>query len=102
MPRNHLAVLKALSDPLRLQILELLAQQQSCTCHLVSETGARQANVSMHLRVLREAGLVESEKVGRNHYYRVRGNVLGDLGGRLIELAQEAGRAPRDTRPVCP
>ena len=102
MPITDVAALKALGDPLRLQILQLLADQQSCTCHLVAETGARQANVSMHLRVLREAGLVESEKAGRNHYYRVRSDALEQIGGRLTALGKASEAAPRDARPACP
>lgn len=102
MPVTDVATLKALGDPLRLQILELLADHPSCTCHLVAETGARQANVSMHLRVLREAGLVESEKVGRHHYYRVRSGKLEQIGGRLSDLATRSAMAPRDSRAPCP
>ncbi|HSE54572.1 MAG TPA: metalloregulator ArsR/SmtB family transcription factor, partial [Nocardioidaceae bacterium] len=46
-------VLRVLADPLRLQIVELLSGEQLCTCHIVDETGARQTNVSNHLRILR-------------------------------------------------
>ena len=58
-------VVRALADPLRLRIVELLATEQLCTCHLVDETGASQTNVSNHLRVLRETGLITSEPAGR-------------------------------------
>lgn len=102
MPQRDVAALKALGDPLRLRILQLLADQESCACWLVAETGAHQANVSMHLRVLREAGLVDCEKVGRNHYYRVRSAALELIGSRLTAMARASAKAPRDSRPACP
>ena len=54
-------MLRALADPLRARIVELLAGEQLCTCHLVELTGARQTNISNHLRVLREAGLADAQ-----------------------------------------
>jgi DNA-binding transcriptional ArsR family regulator len=56
---------RALADPMRARIVGLLAGEQLCTCHLAELTGARQANVSNHLRVLREAGVVEGQPAGR-------------------------------------
>ncbi|MFC9084063.1 ArsR/SmtB family transcription factor, partial [Streptomyces sp. NPDC057062] len=58
-------VIRALGDPLRLRIVALLAHETLCTTHLVEETGARQTNLSNHMKVLREAGLVETEPCGR-------------------------------------
>jgi DNA-binding transcriptional ArsR family regulator len=52
--------MRALADPLRMQIVTLLARETLCTTHLVEETGARQTNLSNHLRVLREAGVVDT------------------------------------------
>ncbi|MFD0855896.1 ArsR/SmtB family transcription factor, partial [Actinomadura adrarensis] len=65
-------VSRLLADPLRARIVELLSREALCTCHLVEETGARQTNVSNHLRALREAGLVDTEPCGRFTYYRLR------------------------------
>ena len=50
-------LIRVLADPLRLQIVTLLARETLCTTHLVEETGARQTNLSNHLKVLREAGV---------------------------------------------
>ncbi|MGH7911976.1 MAG: ArsR/SmtB family transcription factor, partial [Candidatus Dormibacteraceae bacterium] len=47
-----------LGDPLRARIVELLASEELCTCHLVDELDARQPTVSHHLRILRDAGFV--------------------------------------------
>lgn len=86
-------LLRVLGDPLRRQIVELLAREQLCTCHIVEETGARQTNVSNHLRILREAGLVETEPCGRFTYYRLRPEALRALALELDELATSAEAA---------
>lgn len=81
---------RALGDPLRMRIVTLLAREELCVCHLVAETGARQTNLSNHLRALREAGLVEAEPHGRFTYYRLRPDALDDLAGLLGGLARAA------------
>ena len=62
----------ALSDPVRLRLLSLLATSADgavCACDLVEPVGKSQPTVSHHLKVLREAGLVTSEKRGTNVWY---------------------------------
>jgi ArsR family transcriptional regulator, arsenate/arsenite/antimonite-responsive transcriptional repressor len=90
---------KVLADPLRRQILELLACEALCTCHLVEETGAGQTTVSHHLRVLREAGLVDTEPCGRFTYYRLRPDVLRRGADTLADLASRAQTAEGSKRP---
>jgi ArsR family transcriptional regulator len=91
--------LKVLADPLRRRLVELLAVEQLCTCHLVEETGAGQTTVSNALRVLREAGMVETEPCGRFTYYRLRPGVLAALAGELTALADAALAAQHSKRP---
>ena len=62
----------ALGDPVRLRLLSLLATDPGgavCACDLVEPVGRSQPTVSHHLKVLREAGLVTSEKRGTNVWY---------------------------------
>lgn len=92
-------LLRLLADPLRARIVELLARESLCTCHLVELTGARQTNISNHLRALREAGLVAAEPCGRFTYYRLEPARLAALGSSLSGLATAAPAA--DRRP-CP
>lgn len=95
-------VLRVLADPLRMRIVTLLAREELCVCHLVEETGARQTNLSNHLRVLREAGLVEAEPHGRFTYYRLLPGPLEELGGLLAGLAAAArAAAGRDRKRPC-
>jgi ArsR family transcriptional regulator len=86
---------RALADPLRLRIVELLSTEQLCTCHLVDDLGATQTNVSNHLRVLREVGLVTSEQAGRYTYHRLVPERLDELAAGLLGLA--AGARGRGT-----
>lgn len=70
-----------LADPTRLRLLSLIsASGEACAaCDLVDPLGVSQPTVSHHLKVLREAGLVESEKRGRWVYYRPVPERLGIL-----------------------
>jgi ArsR family transcriptional regulator len=92
-------VLHLLADPLRAQIVALLSVEQLCTCHLVEATGARQTNVSNHLRLLREAGVVEAEPHGRFTYYRLRPEPLDALQAAVADLADGARQALARKRP---
>ncbi|WP_228973143.1 helix-turn-helix transcriptional regulator [Streptomyces sp. DH12] len=94
-------VIRALGDPLRLRIVALLARETLCTTHLVEETGARQTNLSNHLRVLREAGIVDTEPCGRFTYYKLKPEVLADLSGQFAGLAASARSAAENKR-ACP
>jgi ArsR family transcriptional regulator len=68
----HLAdLLKALADPTRLRMLDLLTQQREplCVCDITAQFDQHQPTISHHLRLLREAGLVDCEKRGVWAYY---------------------------------
>src|SRR5919112_530414 len=74
--------LKALGDPVRIQLMSmLLAQPETgvCTCDLAPAVELSEATVSHHLKQLREAGLVEGTRKGTNVYYRPRVDALGAL-----------------------
>ncbi|MGM0347251.1 ArsR/SmtB family transcription factor [Streptomyces sp. Adlamb9] len=94
-------LIRVLADPLRLQIVTLLAKETLCTTHLVEETGAKQTNLSNHMKVLREAGVVDTEPCGRYTYYKLRPDVLAQLAGRFAELAESARNAA-DNKRACP
>jgi ArsR family transcriptional regulator len=91
-------VLRALADPLRARIVEMLAAEQLCVCHLTEELDVAQPLVSHHLKVLREAGLVESERWRYWTYYRLRPDALLALAAELDDLASTQART---RRPCC-
>ncbi|MFI5569190.1 ArsR/SmtB family transcription factor [Streptomyces sp. NPDC051740] len=94
-------LMRVLADPLRLQIVTLLAKETLCSTHLIEETGAKQTNLSNHLRVLREAGVVETEPCGRYTYYKLRPDVIARLAGQFADLAESARNAAENKR-ACP
>lgn len=101
MSSINVDVIWLLGDPLRRHVVELLAQGPACTCHLVTDTGAKQPAVSYHLKVLKEAGLVTSEPHGRYTYYRLLPDALDSAAQGLSALAESA-RTTADNRRECP
>jgi DNA-binding transcriptional ArsR family regulator len=66
------SILKALGQPTRLQILELLKEGERCVCEIFPAIDQEQANVSKHLSILRQAGILESRKDGLRILYRIK------------------------------
>lgn len=94
------AVLKAVGDPLRLRMLSAIATDsrgESCVCDLQGLTDAAQPTVSHHLRLLKEAGLVVSERRGTWVYYRVAPS-RADVVAVLLDLADSVASALGDPR----
>ncbi|MGW6426594.1 ArsR/SmtB family transcription factor [Nocardia sp. NPDC055053] len=80
-------VFKALSDPVRLRLLSLVASRQggeACVCDLSAGFELSQPTISHHLKVLREAGLLSSERRGSWVYYRIEPQSLAPLA-RLLD-----------------
>jgi ArsR family transcriptional regulator len=59
----------ALSDPLRIRVLELLRHRELCVCDLCDLVSVKQSKLSFHLKALREAELVRTRQQGRWIYY---------------------------------
>ena len=74
-------VAKALGDPVRIQLVDVLRKHAGkvCVCELVPLFDLSQPTVSHHLKVLRDAGLVDSERRGLWAYYYVRPGALKEL-----------------------
>ena len=88
-------LLAALADPVRLDIVrELAVSRQTCACDLTECCEVSQPTVSHHLKVLREAGAVVSERRGSNIYYRLAPNLGERLGGIASGLVAGVAGAP--------
>jgi ArsR family transcriptional regulator, arsenate/arsenite/antimonite-responsive transcriptional repressor len=77
---------KALADPMRLRLLSLIACHEggeSCVCDLLEAFDVTAPSVSYHLKVLREAGLISSERRGTWVYYRVNPEVMARMSAAL-------------------
>ncbi len=88
----HAMYFKALAHPVRLRILDMLRRGEACVCHMETDTGKRQAYVSQQLMILREMGLIDSRKDGRQVFYWI----VDDKLLKLLEaaLGPTSGGAP--------
>ena len=81
---------KALGDPVRLRLASLIASRpEVCVCDLTNEFALGAPTISHHLRVLREAGLVDSERRGTWVYYSIRHEALAQLA-LLLSVTEPA------------
>jgi ArsR family transcriptional regulator len=71
----------------RIQILLVIARQEACVCHIEAALNLRQAAISQHLMVLRDAGLVSAQREGRNIFYRLTRPELIDIIHQVAALA---------------
>jgi ArsR family transcriptional regulator len=79
-------IAKALGDPVRIELVDVLRKHAGkvCVCELVPLFHLSQPTISHHLKVLRDAGLVESERRGLWAYYYVKPGAIDELAGWLI------------------
>lgn len=107
--KTQAQLFRALSHPARLRILDILARQEACVCHLTAILGQRQPYVSQQLATLREAGLVADRREGTLIYYRLADDhlaalldegqaVVRDLAGDSLIFAP----VPEDALDNCP
>lgn len=81
-PRQCATVLKTLGDETRLRILESLLVGEKCVTDLVQELKCSQPHTSHHLRILRDSGLVEGHRDGKQVCYRVSPAIQQALANR--------------------
>jgi DNA-binding transcriptional ArsR family regulator len=77
--KKQAQLFRALSHPVRLRILDVLAHQEACVCHLTALLGQRQPYISQQLATLREAGLVTDRRDGTLIYYRLADGQMAEL-----------------------
>jgi DNA-binding transcriptional ArsR family regulator len=97
---------KALMHPVRLEILDVLREGEQCVCHMEATLGYRQAYISQHLSVLRDAGLVQDRRDGWNIFYCVIKPEVFDLlenaGGVIGEMDAAHKHKTRSKSKPCP
>jgi ArsR family transcriptional regulator, arsenate/arsenite/antimonite-responsive transcriptional repressor len=79
---------QALSDPLRLQVLDLLRDRECCVCDLCTILNVNQSKLSFHLKSLKDAQLVQTRQSGRWIYYRLNPPQLIALETYLSEFGR--------------
>jgi ArsR family transcriptional regulator len=85
-------LLRALAEPIRLQVIEALAGGERCVCDLTAELGLAQSKLSFHLRALKQAGLLADRQSGRWVYYRLQIEAIERLQDWLGALASHSAK----------
>ena len=96
-----LGPLSIVVEPTRWRIVQMLAREELCVCHLVEELGLPQPLVSHHLRALRDAELVETSRHRYWTYYRLRPESLRRIADELRLLVKHAPPPGKARRPCC-
>lgn len=89
MLKIYLKVMKALSDRTRVKIIKMLQGREMCVCELQAALELAQPSVSKHLRILEEAGLVESRKAGMWVNYRLADTADSIYAGQMQSILRD-------------
>ncbi|MDJ0678129.1 MAG: metalloregulator ArsR/SmtB family transcription factor [Calothrix sp. MO_167.B42] len=88
-----------LSEPMRLRLLHLLRDEEKCVQELVEATQTSQANVSKHLKIMWQAGILSRRSKGTSAYYRVEDEMIFELCNQVCDrLASRLEKQARDFR----
>ena len=95
-------VLKAISDPKRLRIVDMLSCGELCACKILEEFHITQPTLSHDRKVLLEAGIVQDRREGKNTYYALNAERLTAFHNTLREItAEKADCICRKGEPCC-
>lgn len=86
-------LLKALADPIRMDVVQALAGGERCVCELTDALGLAQSRLSFHLKVMRQAGLITARQEGRWMYYRLEPQAFAELR-RWMDALETLSQAP--------
>ena len=87
---QFIGIMESLSDPIRINILELMISGEICVCDIVKVTGLSQSKVSYHIRILKDAGLISDRQEGRWVYYKLDLEVLSEIQNWMGNLIQSS------------
>jgi len=82
----------ALSDPIRLDVLELLKDGERCVCELMQDLDMAQSRLSWHLKTLTDAGLLTARREGRWNYYTLKPDALSEAHDLLVSFRPSGRR----------
>jgi ArsR family transcriptional regulator len=83
-------IFHALSDPIRLEILDFLRDGEKCVCEITPHLNLIQPLVSRHLRILKNAGLIKRRKKSTWHFYSITDKRIVDLIDKLTPELTES------------
>jgi ArsR family transcriptional regulator len=99
---NSVEVFRALGDPVRLKIVQMVAEAgELCVCHIVEGLNMAQPAVSHHLTRLRYSGLLKARKEGQWVHYSLNYDVLEKLGIDVLNDLVRAAKSTQNESPCC-
>ena len=94
-PEKEIAnIFKVLGSPFRIELIYSIGNGEACVCHLEAFLKKRQAYISQHLMVLRDAGILETRRDGKYIFYRIADPKIFEL----IELTSNTLNIPAETK----
>ena len=87
---QFVGIMESLSDPIRINILELMMNGEICVCDIVKVTGLSQSKISYHIKILKDSGLISDRQEGRWVYYKLDLEVLSDIQSWMGNLIQSS------------
>ena len=85
---QFIGIMESLSDPIRINILELMMRGEICVCDIVKVTGLSQSKISYHIKILKDSGLINDRQEGRWVYYKLDLEVLSEIKNWMGNLIQ--------------
>jgi DNA-binding transcriptional ArsR family regulator len=95
-------ILKMLTHPARLAILDILRDGEHCVCHMEAHLGYRQAYISQQLAVMREAGLIQDRRDGWNIFYRVCDQRIYSVLDTIQQMTGQDATLQKKESVICP
>jgi DNA-binding transcriptional ArsR family regulator len=95
-------LLKVLTHPARLAILDILRDGEHCVCHMEAHLGLRQSYISQQVAVLREAGIIQDRRDGWNVFYRVADPKIYSILEAVRLVVGESSQPRLKTNLHCP
>ncbi len=92
MEEFQVNIFKALAHPIRIKILKKLYEGEGCVCEINEDIEFSQANLSQHLKILKDAKIVEAEKRGMFIYYKIRNPKVMNLIKVTEEIYEKESR----------
>ena len=87
---QFVGIMESLSDPIRINILELMMNGEICVCDIVKVTGLSQSKISYHIKILKDSGLISDRQEGRWVYYKLDLEVLSEIQNWISNLIQSS------------
>ena len=87
---QFVGIMESLSDPIRINILELMMDGEICVCDIVKVTGLSQPKISYHIKILKDSGLISDRQEGRWVYYKLNLEVLSEIQNWMCILIQSS------------